>query len=161
MPRIRIKLRGHEQTGVAMSSDLKHWERHEVNPVLVNGPRSALGEYFASEVCVMRIICLRVTHRQGDVWVMFYFGVNQSGRARELIAFSDDLLHWQKHPEPLIDIGPEGTFDSIHAHKPSVIMKDGILYHFYCSVGPRSGQEGRPWPYNEHPAIAVATSWPL
>ena len=75
--------------------------------------------------------------------------------------FSDDLRHWQKYPEPLIDIGPEGTFDSIHAHKPSVIMKDGILYHFYCSVGPRSGQEGRPWPYNEHRAIAVATSWPL
>jgi len=60
MPRIRIKLRGHEQTGVAMSSDLKHWERYEGNPVLVNGPSGALDEYFASEACVMRITCPRL-----------------------------------------------------------------------------------------------------
>ena len=144
--------RWHEQTGVALSSDLEHWERYEDNPVLVHGPRGALDESFASEPCVMRM---------GDVWVMFYFGVDEAGRARDLVAFSDDLLHWQKHPDPVVDIGPVGTFDSIHAHKPSVIMKDGVLYHFYCSVGPRNGQEGKPWPYNEHRTIAVATSRPL
>jgi hypothetical protein len=36
----------------------------------------------------------------------------------------------------LVDVGPQGSIDSRHAHKPGIIAKDGALYHFYCAVRP-------------------------
>ena len=42
--------------------------------------------------------------RDGDHWVMFYFGVGRGG-AHIMAAFSRDLLHWTAHPEPLYKAG--------------------------------------------------------
>jgi beta-xylosidase len=42
--------------------------------------------------------------RDGDHWVMFYFGVGR-GSAHIMAAFSRDLLHWTSHPEPLYRAG--------------------------------------------------------
>ena len=117
-----------EQTGLAVSTDLEHWERYEGNPVIPNGPAGAVDDRFCSDPCVMRM---------DNMWVMFYFTLSSDGHARETAAVSSDLVHWEKTDEVLIDVGPEGSIDADYAHKPGVIVKDGVLYHYYCAVGPR------------------------
>lgn len=85
------------------------------------------------------------------------------------VAYSEDLFHWTKLADPLLRYGNENSIDALHAHKPSVIEKDGCLYHFYCAVRP-----GRPGDHaknqdptvtdretTEYRCITVATSSPV
>ena len=130
-----------EQTGMAWSRDLVTWTRHQGNPILRNGPPGSPDHRFASDPVVLR---------RGGEWAMFYFGLAQDGKARDLIALGRDLTHFSKLGEVLIDVGPPGSIDSVYAHKPGIIWRDGILYHYYCAV---SGV----WP-DETRGISVARS---
>ncbi|WP_263417384.1 glycoside hydrolase family 130 protein [Terriglobus albidus] len=153
----------HEQSGVATSTDLVHWTRSPLNPLLENGPRGA-GTYpkgspiaasapsadardsrFASNPYVMK---------WGSSYAMYYFGFNyeRPGRARELLALGLDPFHFQKAPEVLIDTGAPGSIDETFAHKPSLIYHEGALYHFYCAVSGKYPNEVR--------GVAVARSKP-
>jgi predicted GH43/DUF377 family glycosyl hydrolase len=138
----------HEQTGVAISNDLKTWQRYSSNPILTNGLDGSPDAHFASDPCVLR---------NGNEWAFFYFGLDNKGVARELAATGPDLFHATKLPEPLIDIGAPGSVDSIYAHKPSIVSHNGDLYHFYCAVGGErkhsirgiSVARSRPWGESE------------
>jgi predicted GH43/DUF377 family glycosyl hydrolase len=112
-----------EQTGLAVSTDLYHWERYENNPVLPvsEGKWDSL---FASDPSVLY-------DSKNDRWLMFYFGFD-GNHAMEGIAYSNDLINWEKHPEPIIK--NDSPIDGLHAHKPGIIVKDGVLYHYYCAV---------------------------
>ncbi len=136
-----------EQTGAAVSGDLEHWERLPGNPLLRNGSPGAFDDLFASDPAVFR---------DGDCWVMFYFGSCSDGHARDGVAFSGDLVHWEKSGEVLVDIGGAGSVDAIHAHKPGLIARGGRLFHFYCAVGPAEGIEGVP--VSERRGITFAAS---
>ncbi|OZB98245.1 hypothetical protein [Paenibacillus sp. XY044] len=139
-----------EQTGLATSTDLIHWDRHPHNPVIQVTPE-AWDSGFASDPCVLR---------NGNEWAMFYFGYNYK-KAQEGIALSPDLRHWNKHPEPIITVGGEGELDETFAHKPSVISHNGILYHFYtASRKPKEGDRTCNV-FPEFRTITVATSRPL
>lgn len=116
-----------EQTGLAVSRDLVTWERYGDNPVLATGGPGDFDERFASDPCVLR---------DGDHWVMFYFGLAADGHAREGYAWSRDLLSWTKSDEILLDVGPAGSIDSLHTHKPAVVSWDGRLEHYYTAVAP-------------------------
>jgi hypothetical protein len=117
----------HEQTGVAISKDLKTWRRHPGNPLLRNGGQTSPDARFASDPFVVK-------HR--DQWAMFYFGLSGADRkARELVAVGPDPLHFTKRAEVLVDIGAEGSIDDDYAHKPALVYHKGDLYHFYCAVG--------------------------
>ena len=96
---------------------------------------------------------------------MFYYGYNGE-HAQEGIAFSEDLLHWKKENAPILCSGATGSLDELHSHKPSVIEKDGVLYHYYCAVRPGrqddhavnadpTQQDGQA---SEYRCISVATS---
>ncbi|HVI98985.1 MAG TPA: hypothetical protein VM657_07965 [Sphingomonas sp.] len=135
--------RWHEQTGVATSPDLKTWTRHPGNPILRNGGPDSPDARFASDPFV-------VQHR--GQWAMYYFGLSNDGKARDLLALGDDPLHFDKVDEVLIDVGKPGSVDDRYAHKPALVFDRGDLYHFYCAV---SG----PWP-NELRGISVARSRP-
>ncbi|MFD0715343.1 hypothetical protein [Paenibacillus sp. GCM10027626] len=139
-----------EQTGLATSPDLVNWTRAASNPLLQVTPE-AWDSKFASDPCVLK-------HR--DKWAMFFFGYDGK-HAQEGIALSDDLLTWEKHPEPIVRSGPEGSLDSKHAHKPSVIRHEGILYHFYCACRPSQPGDITVNFGNEFRTIAVAASQPL
>jgi predicted GH43/DUF377 family glycosyl hydrolase len=132
-----------EQTGVAVSKDLNHWTRYSGNPVIANGVAGSPDEIFASDPCVLQ---------NGHKWVLYYFGLDAKGVARELAAISPDLLHATKYNKTLIDVGPKGSIDSAYAHKPSLIQYKRDLYHFYCAVSRDSGREIR--------GISVARSRP-
>ena len=143
-----VRTNGHEnwfeQTGVAISHDLKTWKRYPGNPLIRNGGMDAWDSHFASDPCVLRY---------KKQWAFFYFGLStKDGKARELLAISDGMMHPQKTDGILIDPGAPGSVDEDYAHKPSVITHGGELYHFYCAV---SGK----WP-NDIRGISVARSKP-
>jgi hypothetical protein len=92
---------------------------------------------------------------------MFYFGLARDLHARELVAFSDDLLHWKKADETLVDVGPAGSLDTQHAHKPGVIAKDGVLYHFYAASRRKGPNDIDEVNAKDRRGITVATSEPL
>lgn len=133
--------RWHEQTGLAISKDLKTWRRYPGNPIIRNGPEQSWDARFASDPAVYKV---------GKHWALYYFGLANDGKARDLLALGDDLTHFTKVPEILVDVGPSGSVDETYAHKPALITSNGILYHFYCAV---SGQ----WPH-EVRGISVARS---
>jgi predicted GH43/DUF377 family glycosyl hydrolase len=117
--------RWHEQTGVAISHDLRNWKRHAANPILRNGATGSPDELFASDPCVLH---------DGRQWALFYFGLDGKGVARDLVALSPDLLKTEKCEGVLVDVGAPGALDEKYAHKPSMIYRKGALYHFYCAV---------------------------
>ncbi|GAA4006084.1 hypothetical protein [Sphingomonas humi] len=132
-----------EQTGVAMSKDLRHWVRNSANPLIRNGPKGSPDYRFASDPVVLR-------HR-GE-WAMFYFGRAADGPCRELLATGSTPIAFHKAGEVLVDIGKPGSIDEKFAHKPAILYHNGALYHFYCAV---SGK----WP-NDTRGLAVARSKP-
>jgi predicted GH43/DUF377 family glycosyl hydrolase len=114
-----------EQTGLAFSRDMASWEKYRGNPVVKTGEPGEFDDIFASDPCILR-------HK--GLWCMFYFGNSTNKHARDGVAFSKDLLKWEKSGEVLIDVGPQGSCDETFAHKPAVVAKDGVLYHFYTAV---------------------------
>ena len=140
-----------EQIGLATSTDLLHWTRYAGNPILRVTP-NAWDSRFASDPYVVQ---------DGDTWVMYYYGFD-GGHAQNGIAFSRDLLHWDKHPEPILRYGKQGL-DTKHAHKPAVIDVQGTLYHYYCAVRPSQPSDtafmnyGNSAATSEFRCIAVAT----
>ena len=123
------KPHGNEQMGLATSQDLLTWHRYAGSPVVRNRP-GGYDERFCSDGKVFR---------DGDHWVMFYFGFGHD-HAHIMIAFSRDLLHWTAHPDPLYKAGgnPSGL-DKEHAHKISLVYnaKNETFYLFYCACGNR------------------------
>lgn len=128
--------KGAERIGMAVSDDMKNWNRFGKEPVL-NHHQGITGDAFIQKI--------------DSVFVMFYFGAfwkNTLG-AFNRFACSTDLIHWTDWiGENLIQ--PSEEFDSQYAHKPYVIKWNGVVYHFYCAVDNKN-QRG----------IAVATSMDL
>lgn len=137
-----------EQTGVARSTDLKKWKRYEGNPIIPVGAKGHFDDVFCSDPCVVRC---------GDTWVMFFYTLSSDGRARDSVAFSDDLLHWRKSDEILIDVGPPRSIDCTYAHKPAVFFNEGRLCHYYCAVSPTPRKTVGNVEVNEIRGIALAT----
>ena len=131
-----------EQMGIAQSTDMLNWKRYAGNPVVRNGEPGSYDELFCSDGKVFR---------DGDHWVMFYFGVG-GGHAHIMAAYSRDLYHWTKDPDPLYKAGGHPTgLDKQHAHKISLVYapEEARYYMFYCAVG----EQGR--------GIGLLTSTPL
>jgi len=119
-----------EQMGLATSSDLRQWTRYAGNPIVRNGPAGSYDEKFCSDGKV---------YRDGDHWIMIYFGVGRDG-AHIMAAFSRDLYHWTAHPEPLYKAGGHpGGLDGTYAHKIALVYNEAndTFYLFYCAVGDR------------------------
>ncbi len=116
-----------EQMGMATSENLMDWKRNVDNPVVHVRP-GGYDDRFCSDGKVFR---------DGDHWVMFYFGVGHDG-AHIMVAFSRDLKHWTSHPEPLYKAGGHpGGLDKEFAHKISLIYNQAndTFYMYYCAVG--------------------------
>ena len=141
----------YEQTGGAVSDDLIHWQRFPNNPV-VPVTESAWDCKFASDPVVVR-------DGEKNMFVMYYFGYDYA-HAQDGIAFSDDLIHWEKHAEPIMSYGRPGEIDSTYAHKPGIIYHNGMLYHFYCAVRPTVSDVEKVRFGNEYRTISVARSVP-
>jgi alpha-L-fucosidase len=118
---------GTEQMGGATSINLLDWKRYPANPIVRVRP-GGYDQQFCSDGKVFR---------DGDHWVMVYFGVGKGG-AHIMAAFSRDLQQWTSHPEPLYKAGGHpGGLDSQYAHKISLVYNpdQDTFYLYYCAVG--------------------------
>jgi hypothetical protein len=132
---------GVEQMGGATSTNLLDWQRFVTNPIVRNRP-GGYDSQFCSDGKVFR---------DGDHWIMFYFGVGHNG-AHIMAAFSRDLIHWTSHPEPLYKAGGHpGGLDKQYAHKISLVYSPAhdTYYMYYCAVG------------NKGRCVGLLTSRPL
>ncbi len=116
-----------EETGVATSDDLMHWERYGGNPVMPCKEGTFYSQFYSDP-------CIRYDGETGR-WLNFGFGLDGK-HAQGLLAVSEDLLRWTTLDKPLLPHGSPGELDEIHAHKSSVVMWNGTLYHYYCACRP-------------------------
>lgn len=138
-----------EQTGMAKSRDLLHWERFDKNPILKITPNAWDGRFLSDPYIV----------KNKDTWLNFYFGYD-SGHAQEGLALSHNLEDWVKVEEPILAHGKKGDIDENHAHKASIVYYQDTLYHFYCATRPfKEGDSTQV--YGEFRTIAVAADKPF
>ncbi|MBQ9356126.1 MAG: beta-galactosidase [Prevotella sp.] len=132
-----------ERIGIALSKDMKHWQRYPGNPVFAHDSDGTI----TGDAQIVRMDI------GGEpLWVMFYFSAfnpSRSYNAFNTFAVSRDLLHWQDWTGPDL-IVPSKPYDEMFAHKSCVVKHNGVVYHFYCAVN-NDQQRG----------IAVATSQPM
>jgi predicted GH43/DUF377 family glycosyl hydrolase len=110
---------GQESIGLAVSRDMTTWLRHSADAVVDNG------QGISGDPQVARI---------GGVWVMFYFGAHWKPGAFDTFACSWDLVNWTQWDGPHL-VQPSEPWDRQYAHKPWLVVNEGIVYHFYCAVG--------------------------
>jgi hypothetical protein len=125
------------RTGLASSDDLLHWDRQGI--ILERGEPGSGTEF---NVAITSVLAA-------------------DGHARELVAFSDDLLNWRKANEILIDVGETGSIDDQYAHKPGVVARDGVLYHFYGASRKKGPGDVDEVNAKDRRCISVATSAPV
>lgn len=117
--------------GIDHATNQSLWKRSAQNPVIPSGPKGSYDTKMASDPKVWWDDELKC-------WVMIYFGLGDGsgGHADILAARSFDLVNWEKDPEPLYKAGghPSGI-DGTHAHKISLIYRNGVGYLYYTAVG--------------------------
>lgn len=120
-----------EYIGYAVSTDLVHWTVRDNDSPLLVGSRKP-GAWDSSgrtgDPSVFRL---------GDRWFMAYYSWDRTN-AQDGIAWTtreEFPLGWRTVPEnPILRIGPPGSFDALHAAKPFVVLHNDIYHHFYASV---------------------------
>ena len=140
-----------ERIGLATSHDGIDWElANDGQPVLEPGPPGSADAKGLTHPYVLRV---------GKRWLMWYGAID--GRlAQDLnrspahvrverisLATSDDGIHWERQNDgqPVLDIGPEGSIDSIQATGMHVLKRDDGFVMWYGA-------------YNGRHTIALATS---
>jgi hypothetical protein len=115
------------------------WAFAAQNPVLTptaSDPDQGLDNIYAPDI-------LEVNGQ----WWMYYGGQGSDGHDAVFLAFSDDLISWQKHPsnanpQPVVDHGSAN-----HVNDPSVVFVNGTYYMYYTEA-----------PTGENDRVHLATS---
>ena len=132
--------------GTDAATNSSRWAKYAGNPLLPSGTGAAFDTAMASDPKIFWDEAL-------GAYVMFYFGLGagSGGHADIMMAKAGHPLGpWEKDPVPLYKAGhhPSGI-DAQHAHKISLIYKDGVGFMYYTAVGAK----GR--------GIALLTSEPI
>jgi sucrose-6-phosphate hydrolase SacC (GH32 family) len=107
---------------LAVSEDLWNWQRHDHNPMVVDG-------FDARDPMVLRV---------GDVWVMYYTGNSEPIGGHHVVyaVTSKDLLHWSNRKE-VFRHSQVGTYGG-PTESPFVVNRDGKFFLFVCTNTPYS-----------------------
>lgn len=128
----------------AVSLDGLSWFAYLRNPILAKGPSGSFDQLgiFGGEVI-----------HSGSQYMMYYSGYD-GGRIRIGLATSTDGIHWQKHPtNPVLDVGPSGTWDSQGVVYPRVLF-DGTMYWMWYN-----GRSGSGWGATGFATSADGINW--
>lgn len=125
-----------ERIYLAVSDDGENWKRYLDRPI-INETETIENLHISGDPQIVKI---------GDLYVMFYFRAVKGQGAYNTFACSKNLVDWTIWDgEPLVK--SQFEWENVYAHKCSVVMHEGIVYHFYCAVN-RKGER----------FIALATS---
>jgi predicted GH43/DUF377 family glycosyl hydrolase len=120
--------------GYATSSDGITWTRLP-DPVLEGEPNT-----WAEHVVGASVI------DDGTIYHMWFRG-DSASTIRIGYATSPDGLLWTKHPDPVLDIGSPGSWDSLMVLEPTVIFENATFHMWYMG-----------WDGGDAPRIGYATS---
>ena len=146
------------EIGLATSTDDVSWTKYPA-PVLEVGPQ---GSWDSSSVAFPSVIW------NGTEYLMYYTGFNPTSTNSLGVAFSTDMIHWQKYADnPILKPGPE-IYDnvSISAHS---VMYDPPLYKMWYSgrysgnythsIGYATSTDGVHWTkYSGNPVMTRSTT---
>ena len=110
----------HYRIHLATSKDLWDWQRHPLNPMVVDG-------FDARDPMVLRV---------GDVWVMYYTATSQPSGGNHVVyaVTSTDLVHWGNRRE-VFRHDRAGTFGG-PTESPFVVHRGDRYYLFVCTNEP-------------------------
>jgi predicted GH43/DUF377 family glycosyl hydrolase len=103
------------RTGLATSSDGERWTK--LGPVL--SPEGWEGDYWAANGAALAV--------EGE----FFYWYQAARPARIALARSHDGRNWRKHPGPVLDPGPRGSWDERAVADPYVIRASDHYYMYY------------------------------
>ena len=110
----------------ASAADASQWVKHPSNPVLSPTP----GAWDAWGVLIPRVL------HDGTTFKMWYVGFRtENGGGKIGYATSPDGIIWTKHPDPVLEPGGSGSWDSYTVELGSVIWS-GSLYLMWYAGGP-------------------------
>ncbi|MHA2281212.1 MAG: hypothetical protein ACXAC5_10200 [Promethearchaeota archaeon] len=109
--------------GYASSPDGITWTKYGSNPVLDLGPGGSFDEVYVAHASVMV---------EGGTYHMWYSGVDSSGEGRTGYAACFDGISWAKYGgNPVLNLGPGGSWDDFRAYAPSVASNGSRYFMSY------------------------------
>jgi len=107
------------------------WVRHPGNPVFPSAPGTWMESQAANPDLLLR----------GETYFMYFRGQYQGHDRIGVATISRDKFDgvtWEIRPEPVIDVGPEGSWDETHVLDPAAILVSGKTYLYYTAVSPKA-----------------------
>ncbi|PWB69546.1 MAG: hypothetical protein C3F15_14900 [Holophagae bacterium] len=144
------------EIGHATSSDGVTWEMDPANPVMTLGDP---GEWDDGTLWVGSVI-------QDESGFRMWYGGNDGQFCRTGYATSPDGSLWTEYPgNPVMDVGPAGSFDAQWALLDTVIVQDGHYQAWYWAADPSSrwsigyaeSDDGLSW--TKHPVPVINSGW--
>lgn len=130
------------------------------NPVLPHGPSDAWNK-FKTDPTVLR---------DGDVYKMWYSTNKDGSKTVMAYAVSQDGISWKHHPQPVLGLGPSGSWDEADIETPTVIKDEEAPANerykmWYCAyaadremyrIGYATSPDGIKWTkYKGNPVLNV------
>jgi predicted GH43/DUF377 family glycosyl hydrolase len=106
-------------TGLATSRDGLEWQRHGI--VLSPDPDTWEGDYIAANGAALWT---------GGAF-LYWYQAGPKGRTRLGLARSRDGRSWTRETEPVLDVGPRGSWDEISLGDPYVVRAGEYFYLYY------------------------------
>ncbi len=145
--------------GLARSRDGVSW-RKEPSPVLELGPIGSWDERGIGDPYVIEV--------QSNLY-MFYVGMDRARRQRLGVAKSGDGVHWTKLiSNPVLEIGPDASFDENGLGEPAVWRSHGRYWMLYTGrdrhevrrIGLAESADGLHWQRSTRaPVFAGSQNW--
>ncbi len=108
--------------GLARSRNARNWTKLS-EPVLQTGPRGSWDERGVADPYVLRI---------DNFFYMYYLGQDRARRQRLGLARSPDGVSWDKYrTNPILELGPPGSFDENGLGEPAVWRSHGSYWILY------------------------------
>lgn len=104
-------------TGLATSSDGVAWTK--TGRVLSPDPKTWEADYIAANGSALLV---------GEQ-IFYWYQAGQPPRIG--LAVSPDWRHWTKHPQPVLEPGPRGSWDERGVADPYILRVSGVLYMYY------------------------------
>ena len=124
-----------ERIGLATTRDMKTFRKHEGNPIFTAADSSMDGQ---------RVFPNSVVEHEGK-WYLYYdigWGYKHAEHPRAYVigaAVSADGVQFEDGPNnPLIELGPAGTWDAQHVCQASVVFIDPWWYMLYIGASETS-----------------------